>query len=90
MRSAPVSLAYSRGRSGRVLAQQSHEPAKQRATDHHGPVPDIQLEKPAIPRYKSELHARPLPKTNPPPNGCSITASGKRPRTVKIDGPLAI
>jgi hypothetical protein len=61
MRSAPVSLAYSRGRSGRALAQQSHEPNKQRATDHHGPVPDIEIEKPAIGRHKFELHAGPLP-----------------------------
>jgi hypothetical protein len=67
MRLAPVSLGYSRGRTGRVLAQQSHEPNKQRATDHHRPVPDIQIEKPAIGRYQFELHARPRPKTTPPP-----------------------
>jgi hypothetical protein len=63
MRMAPVSLAYSRGRSGRVLGQQGHETDEQRATEHHGPVPDVEIEKPAVGRYKSELHARPLPKT---------------------------
>jgi hypothetical protein len=44
----------------------SHEPNNQTTTDHHGPrlcerpVPDIQIEKPAVGRHEFELHARPL------------------------------
>ena len=63
------------------LNQQGYEADKQRATEDHGPVPDIEIEKPVVRRHESELHARPLPL-----NDCSITACGKRSGTVKIDG----
>jgi hypothetical protein len=42
------------------LDQQSNEADKQRATKDHGPVPDIETEKPAVRRHKFELHERPL------------------------------
>jgi len=42
------------------LTQQSHEPDEQRATQDHRPVPDIQIEKPAVGRHKFEQHERPL------------------------------
>jgi hypothetical protein len=42
------------------LDQQSSEADKQRATEDHGPVPDIETEKPAVSRHKFELHERPL------------------------------
>jgi hypothetical protein len=42
------------------LNQQSNEADKQRATKDHGPVPDIETEKPAVRRHKFELHERPL------------------------------
>jgi hypothetical protein len=41
------------------LGQQSNEADKQRATKDHGPVPDIETEKPAVRRHKFELHERP-------------------------------
>jgi hypothetical protein len=42
------------------LDQQSYEADKQRATENHGPVPDIETEKPAVGRHKLEPHERPL------------------------------
>jgi hypothetical protein len=44
---------------GGRLAQQSHESNKQRANEHYGPVPDIQIEKPAVGRHEFEVHRRP-------------------------------
>jgi hypothetical protein len=46
--------------AAKFLDQQSHEGNKQRATEDHGPVPDIETEKPAVGRHKFELHKRPL------------------------------
>jgi hypothetical protein len=42
------------------LNQQGYEADKQRATEDHGPVPDIKTEKLAVGRHKFELHERPL------------------------------
>jgi hypothetical protein len=58
---------------GRLLAQQSHEPINQTATDHHGPVPDIQIEKPAVGRYKGETHARPSAEDQPTADIITVT-----------------
>ena len=50
-----------RGRHARLrLNQQAYEADKQGATEDHGPVPDIETEKPAVGRHKFELHERPL------------------------------
>jgi hypothetical protein len=45
--------------AGKFLDQQSHEANKQSATEHHGPVSNIETEKPAVGRHKFELHERP-------------------------------
>jgi hypothetical protein len=42
------------------LDQQSNEADKQRAPKDHGPVPDVETDKPAVGRHKFELHERPL------------------------------
>jgi hypothetical protein len=41
------------------LNQQGYEADKQRATEDHGPVPDIKTEKLAVGRHKLELHEPP-------------------------------
>jgi hypothetical protein len=74
--SPPWLLGQYRGRGyiGRALAQQSHEPDKQRATEDHRPVPAVETEQPAVGRYEFELHGRPLP--NQPAAESSQCASG--------------
>ena len=48
------------GRSGR-LARQSHEPDKQRATEDHGPVPDIETEKVTVGRHMNASYLESAP-----------------------------